>query len=66
MKFNKEKTKQMIEYIAYKWKEKTGRNITRKELQQIMYFSDFNHYELYEESITGETYYKGAKPKENE
>lgn len=52
--FNKEKFKETIHYIINNVGHKS--NITRFTLFKILYFSDFNYYELYEESLTGERY----------
>jgi uncharacterized phage-associated protein len=54
MKLNKEKMKEAIHYIISKcdYKKSFGRVV----LYKLLYFSDFNYYELYEESLTGETY----------
>ena len=48
--------KQVIHYIVHKcqYKPTFGKTV----LYKIMYFSDFNHYELYETLITNETYTK--------
>ena len=56
MEVNKEKMKQVIHYIIQKCQEKTNFGIT--VLYKLIYFSDFNHYELYETSITNEIYIK--------
>jgi uncharacterized phage-associated protein len=54
MKLNKEKMKELIHYIISKcdYKKDFGRTV----LYKLLYFSDFNYYEIYEKSLTGETY----------
>ena len=54
IKFNKEKFKETIHYIVDKVGHKS--NVDRVVLFKMLYFSDFNYYELYEESLTGEKY----------
>ncbi|MDO5850281.1 MAG: Panacea domain-containing protein [Methanobacteriaceae archaeon] len=49
-----EKFKAMIHYIINKCESKD--NFGRVVLYKLLYFSDFNNYEKYEESISGETY----------
>lgn len=64
MKFNKGKMKELITYIIHRCGHKT--NVGKTVLFKLLYFSDFNHYELYEEQITNETYIKkefGPAPK---
>ncbi|MDR0900130.1 MAG: SocA family protein [Methanobrevibacter sp.] len=56
MKLNKEKMKQVIHYIVHRCQDKP--NFGKTVLYKLMYFSDFNHYEIYETSITDETYIK--------
>jgi uncharacterized phage-associated protein len=56
MVLNKEKMKQVIHYIVAKCQDKP--NFGKTVLYKLMYFSDFNHYEIYETSITDETYIK--------
>jgi uncharacterized phage-associated protein len=58
VKLNIEKMKQLIHYIIYKYQNKP--NFGKTVLYKLMYFSDFNHYEIYEKLITGETYIKKA------
>ncbi|PAV07602.1 Panacea domain-containing protein [Methanosphaera cuniculi] len=53
-KYDKEKFKDLIHYIVYKCKDK---EIGRTVLYKLLYFSDFNYYELYEISMTGMKYY---------
>jgi hypothetical protein len=57
--YNSEKFKSMIHYIISRCELKN--NLGRVVLYKLLYFSDFNHYELYEEPISGETYIR--KPK---
>lgn len=59
MDFNNEKFKMVLHYII----NKTGfRNtVGRTVLHKLLYFSDFNYFELNEESITGESYKKMEK-----
>ena len=54
--FNKEKFKQVLHYLIYKCGHL--QNVGKTVLFKILYFSDFDHYELYEERLTGESYYK--------
>ncbi|WP_295617100.1 Panacea domain-containing protein [uncultured Methanobrevibacter sp.] len=56
MDFMEEKFKMVLHYIIYKcgFKNTVGRTV----LHKLLYFSDFNHYELYNESITNESYRK--------
>ena len=51
--YDKEKFKNVIHHIIYKYKhEEIGRTI----LYHLLYFTDFNFYELYEKSLTGMKY----------
>jgi len=54
--FDEEKFKQVLHYII----SKVGSldNVGKTVLFKMLYFSDFDYYELYEKSITGETYVK--------
>ncbi len=54
--FNKEKFKQVLHFIVYK----AGAidNVGKTVLYKMMYFSDFDFYELNNLSITGESYVK--------
>ncbi len=54
--FNLEKFKQVLHYII----SKTGDldNVGKTLLFKMLYFSDFDYYELTEKSITGESYFK--------
>jgi hypothetical protein len=56
MSVNKEKLKQLIHYIIHKCQDKP--DFGKTVLYKLMYFSDFNHYEIYEKLITDETYIK--------
>ena len=53
---SKEKYKNLILYLSHKCASKD--NFGKTLLCKLLYFCDFDHYELYEESITGETYVK--------
>lgn len=52
--YNPEKFKAMLHYIIEKCQSKD--NFGRVLLYKLLYFSDFDNYEKYEESISGETY----------
>ena len=54
MDFNKEKFKIALHYIIYKcgFRNTVGRTV----LHKLLYFSDFNYFEFYKESITDEEY----------
>jgi hypothetical protein len=54
--FDKEKFKQVLHYIIFK--SGVRDNVGKVVLYKMMYFSDFDFYELYNKSITGETYVK--------
>jgi len=56
MDFNKEKFKNVLHYIIYKCGFK--RNVGKTVLFKLLYFSDFNFFELYEKSLTNESYRK--------
>jgi uncharacterized phage-associated protein len=58
-KLNKEKFKQVLHYIVDSCKTKD--NIGKVALFKLLYFSDFNFYEIHEKSITNETYVKLPK-----
>jgi len=53
---NREKFKQFIHYLIYltQNREEVGKTV----LYKMMYFSEFDFYELYEEMLTGEVYRK--------
>lgn len=55
-KFDSEKFKTVLHYIVDCCGNKS--NVGKTVLFKILYFSDFDFYELYEKSITGETYVK--------
>lgn len=55
-KLNKDKFKQVLLYILDKCGAKA--NVGETVLYKLLYFSDFNFYELYEEPLTGEAYMK--------
>jgi len=55
-KFNKDKFKQVLLYILDKCGAKA--NVGETVLYKLLYFSDFNYYELFEEHLTGAAYRK--------
>lgn len=59
MRFDPEKYIDLIMYILFKasYKPAFGKTV----LCSIMYFIDFNHYELYGELLTNETYIKSKR-----
>lgn len=57
--FNKEKFKTVLLYIVSRCENKS--NVGKTVLCKLLYFSDFNCYEIEEKSITGETYIKFEK-----
>ena len=59
MDFNKEKFKMVLHYIINK--SGVRNTVGRTVLHKLLYFSDFNHYELYKKSITNETYIKKSR-----
>lgn len=59
MKFNKEKMKQVTHYIIHKCGCKC--NVGKNVLFKLLYFSDFDYYELNEVPITNESYIKYPK-----
>lgn len=59
MVFNKEKFKNVLHYLISKCENSD--NFGRVVLYKLVYFSDFNFYELYEESLTGECYIHKAR-----
>lgn len=64
MEINKEKMKQVIHYIIANCQSK--HNFGRTVLYKLLYFVDFDFFELNEKSITNETYIKyprGPVPK---
>ena len=56
MKFNKEKFIAVLSYIVSRCENKS--NVGKTVICKLLYFSDFNFYELYEKAITNETYIK--------
>ena len=54
--FNEEKFKQILHYIIHR----TGsfENVGKTVLFKILYFTDFNFYEIFEQKLTGESYRK--------
>ncbi len=54
--FDKEKFKQALHYIISKIG--TRDNVGKTVLYKMLYFSDFDYYELRNKSITGENYFK--------
>lgn len=56
MDFNKEKFKEVLHYIIYKCGAKN--NVGKTVLYKLLYFSDFNFFELHEKSLTNESYRK--------
>ena len=64
MRFNREKYVDLIMYVLSQCSAKE--NFGKTVLCSILYFIDFNYYELYGKSITNETYIKskgGIRPK---
>src|SRR5208337_3154989 len=53
---NLPKFKQVLHYIIHNCG--CAPNVGKTVLWKILYFSDFDYYELFEEYLTGETYYK--------
>ncbi|MBT4373189.1 SocA family protein [archaeon] len=54
--FDEQKFLQMLHYVIYKT---SGlQNVGKVVLYKIMYFSDFDFYELCDKSISGESYFK--------
>jgi len=54
--FNLEKIKQVLHYIIACCGDND--NVGKTVLFKLLYFSDFNYYELHEEKLTGESYRK--------
>lgn len=54
--FNREKFKQVLHYIIHKCGHLE--NVGKTVLFKLLYFAEFDYYELYEEKLTGETYLK--------
>ena len=64
MRINEEKYVDLLMYILFKCSNKP--NLGKTVLCTVMYFADFNYYELYGKYLTKETYIKskkGIKPK---
>jgi uncharacterized phage-associated protein len=55
---NLPKFKQVLHYIIHNCG--CAPNVGKTVLWKILYFSDFDYYEIFEEFLTGETYYKLA------
>lgn len=55
-KFNKDKFKQVLIYILEKCGAKA--NVGETVLYKLLYFTDFDYYELYEDYLTGSAYRK--------
>ena len=54
--FDQEKFKQVLHYIISK--TESFPNVGKKVIYKLLYFIDFNYYELKEEKLTGEVYSK--------
>ena len=54
--FKKEKFKQILHFIIHECASRE--NIGKTVIYKILYFLDFDYYELYEELLTGESYRK--------
>lgn len=54
--FDKEKFKTILHYIIKKCEDNP--NVRRTVIFKLLYFSDFNFFELYETKLTGESYRK--------
>lgn len=54
--YNSAKEKELLHYIIHKCGHLE--NVGKTVLFKLLYFSDFDNYELHEKSITGETYVK--------
>lgn len=54
--FNREKFKQLLQYVIYK--TNSIPNVGKTVLYKILYFTEFNYYEKFEEKLSGETYLK--------
>lgn len=53
------KQKKQIALLLYLLQQTAGNmNITEKEIPKLMYFCDFNYYEIYEEQLSGSSYFK--------
>ena len=56
MEFNREKFVTVLSYIITRCENK--KNVEKTVLCKLLYFSDFDYYEIYETPITNETYLK--------
>ncbi len=56
IKFNGKKFEEMVHYVIHKCTNLE--NVGKTVLYKLLYFSDFDYYEKYEISITGESYRK--------
>ena len=56
MEFNKEKFKNVLHYLIDSCENKD--NVRKNVLYKLLYFADFNYFELYEKSLTNESYKK--------
>lgn len=52
--FNKEKFKKLLHYIIHKCG--LNSNVGKTVIYKLLYFSDFNYFELYEKPLTNEIY----------
>jgi len=53
------KQKKQIALLLYLLQQTAGNmNITEKEIPKLMYFCDFNYFEIYEEQLSGSSYFK--------
>ena len=59
MKFNKKEYVKLLIYILSNCYDKP--HVGKTVLLNTLYFADFNHYEIYNDSITHETYLKSKK-----
>ena len=51
--------KKQIALLLYLLQQTAGKmNITEKEIPKLMYFCDFNYFEIYEEQLSGSSYFK--------
>lgn len=54
IKFDNKKLKEAILFLLYQYPNKTIEG--KKKLAKLLYFADFNNFELYETPLTGATY----------
>lgn len=53
------KQKKQIALLLYLLQQTAGNmNITEKDIPKLMYFCDFNYFEIYEEQLSGSSYFK--------